>query len=278
MPEKYRFLGATLSQLFKLLHKKSKAALGDCLWVFLDDPQLSVIDSNYPVAKFLHDEAGLRTRLEQIQNLEFGAIGKEAREFQRKHLLAPPGNQVPFVPPVLSERQEEQMAEEKTENVPEKVLEKTREELEMEMLDQLIKETFQRVADIDEEDLKEKSNSPRYTIPAGKLRPSSTDKEPDNIQKSRNGVMDGIPGNELPGSTSINAIFGMWNSSGPEKGKKDATEKNSPKTLFTKSPIENNHEGKGVPGSLDQSSRKMRYVQRPPGYRDQTAAVDTRGK
>lgn len=277
MPEKYKFLGATLSQLIKLLHKKGKAALGDCLWVFLDDPQLSVIDSNYPVAKVLRDEAGLRTRLEQIQNLEFGAIGKEARDFQRKHLLAPPSNQVPFVPPVPSEQQEEQKAEGKTEKVLEKEPEKSREELEMENLDQMIRETIQRIAEIDEEDQKEKSNSPRHTIPAGRLQPTSPVEEPDNLRKSRNELMEGNTGEHLPGSTSPTALFDMWNPSGPEKGKKDATERKGHKALLTKSPIENNYGEKAVPGSLVQSSRETRYVSRPPGYRDQTAAV-TRSK
>lgn len=274
MPEKYKFLGATLSQLIKVLHKKGKAALGDCLWVFLDDPQLSVIDINYPVPKFLRDETGLRTRLEQIQILEFGATGKDARAFQRKHLLAPPGDQVPFVPPVPSEQQEEQKAEEKTgkvpEKAPEKVPEKTREELEMENLDRMIRETLQIIADVDEENQKEKSNSPRHTIPAGRLQSTSSAEEPDNIRNSRNRLMEGNTGEKLPGSTSPTALFDLWNPSGPEKekGKKDATKNKSPEVPFKKSPIENAHAEKAAPGSLVQSVRETRYVPRSSGYRD----------
>jgi hypothetical protein len=113
MPEKYKLLGAALSQLIKVVHKKGKAALGGSLWVFLDDVQLSRVYDPNTAPQLPRTEAELRKLLAQIQKLEFGDVGKKARDFRRGHLLLPPGNEAPFVPSLPPVQQEAPQTEKK---------------------------------------------------------------------------------------------------------------------------------------------------------------------
>ncbi|KAJ5939746.1 hypothetical protein N7466_002880 [Penicillium verhagenii] len=194
LPENYKILGVAVGQLLKVLHKKGKAAFGDALWVFLDDHQLTEPNTQLP-----RDEANLRTHLGQIQKLEFGVVGKTARDFKRAHLLAPPLHQQPFLPPIPFPSSDQQ------EHQPEKVLKekpKTREDL-----------GKSRAEDIDQEVnriLQELEEARKKSGLAGFQHTQPSDTKVDQVQQSRNALLGDNTGMDKDSTkdTSVNAIFG----------------------------------------------------------------------
>ncbi|KAJ5946377.1 hypothetical protein N7454_003216 [Penicillium verhagenii] len=210
MPENYKFLGAALGQLIKVLHKKGKAALGDALWVFLDDHQLTGVNTHLP-----RDEASLRTHLGQIQTLEFGDVGMKAKLFKRTHLLAPPLNQQPFVPPIPSASSGQQ------EHKPEEVLREkpqAREDLEMSRADEIFQEVHQILQEIEEEHEKAGSTGSRHTHPPGT--------KVDQTQKSINALLGANTGMNKASTkdTSLHAIFGVVRPDDEDEDEKEGDE------------------------------------------------------
>lgn len=217
MPEKYKLLGAALSQIIKVVHKKGKAALGDALWVFLDDDRLSKVYEPNPVPKFPWAEADLRKHLAQIQKLEFGGVGKEARDSRLEHLLAPPGNEAPFVPTLPPVKQEEPRAE-KTES-PRHVPRKPAAVPEPEGYDLIVMEVLDILSELEQEQEQEQrdmATSPRRTLTRGGRRLTSPAQDSQNIQGNRDLVLGNIR-NGHQASTSPLDIF---------KQKEDAEKEN----------------------------------------------------